>query len=264
MGFVVGKLVWLVLSPGNLLVLILAAGALSLLATRGRRGLSLVVVAAAGFVAFFALPVGDWLLAPLEARFPVPASMSGRVDGIIVLGGAVDETVSAARGRVELNDAGTRMTDAVALVRRYPTARVVLTGGDSHLVENVPAEAGVMRAFFLAEGIDDSRLVLETQSRTTYENALFTRVLVQPKPGETWLLLTSAAHMPRAVGCFRRQGWDVVPYPVDYRTTGNGGFHTDLSLVHQLVLATKALREWVGLVGYRLTDRTDTLFPGPS
>jgi uncharacterized SAM-binding protein YcdF (DUF218 family) len=264
MGFVVGKLVWLVLSPGNMLALILGAGAACMLVSRRRRGLSLVVLAALGFLAFMILPIGDWLMAPLEERFPIPAPMPERVDGIIVLGGAVDEIVSAARGRVELNDAGTRMTDAVALVRRYPSARVVLTGGNNHIVESMPPEAGIMKAFFVAEGVDPVRITLETQSRTTYENALFTHAQVRPNPGETWLLVTSAAHMPRAVGCFRRQGWNVVSYPVDFHTAGNGSFQWDLALTNHLVLATKALREWVGLVGYRLTDRTDSLFPGPS
>jgi uncharacterized SAM-binding protein YcdF (DUF218 family) len=263
MIFLLGKLVWIVASPGNFLALMLAAGTLWLVVSRRRRGLPLVVAATLGFLALMILPIGDWLMMPLEARFPVPAKMPERVDGIIVLGGAVDETVSAARSRVELNDAGTRMTDAVALVRRNPAARIVLTGGNSHLVTDVPAEAGVMKAFFVEEGIDAARITMESESRTTFENAVLTYAQVHPKSGEVWVLVTSAAHMPRAVGCFRRQGWDVTPYPVDFRTTGRAFLGTEPSLVNQLTLATKALREWIGLVAYRITDRTDSLFPGP-
>jgi len=264
MVFLLGKFVWFALSPANFLALLLAAGVLWLVVSRRRRGLSLVLVGALGFLTFLILPVGDWLLLPLEWRFSVPSVMPERVDGVIVLGGAIDEEVSAARRQVELNDSGTRLIEAVALARRYPSARVVLTGGDNHIMEHLPAEAGIMRDFFVAEGIDATRITLETGSRTTYENVVFTYAQVRPESGETWLLVTSAAHMPRSVGCFRRQGWSVVPYPVDYRTAGTISFRPALSLVDQLVLATKALREWIGLVGYRLSDRTDALFPGPA
>ncbi len=261
--FLLGKLVWLVAAPGSLLVLLLAAGVLALMLSRRRHGLSLVVLSLLGFLAVTFLPVGDWAIAPLEDRFPVPVPPPERVDGIIVLGGAVDEVVSAARGSVKLNESGTRMTDAVRVARKYPSARIVLTGGSSSVLETGPAEAGVMQQFFLAEGIDAARITLESKSRTTFENAVFSQALVQPKPSETWLLVTSAAHMPRSVGCFRRAGWNVIPYPVDFRTTGTGTYHTELSLANHLELLTKAAREWIGLVGYRLAGRTDALFPGP-
>jgi uncharacterized SAM-binding protein YcdF (DUF218 family) len=261
--FILGKLVWLVAAPGSFLTLMLVAGVLALILTRRRHGLSLVVLSTLGFLAVIFLPVGDWAVAPLENRFPVPAPPPERVDGIVVLGGAVDEVVSAARGTVKLNESGTRMTDAVMLARRYPSSRIVLTGGDSSVLESAPAEAGVMQQFFLAEGIDAARITLESKSRTTFENAVLSQALVQPKPGETWLLVTSAAHMPRAVGCFRRAGWEVVPYPVDFRTTGTGTHHTEFSLANHLELLTKAAREWIGLVGYRLAGRIDDLFPAP-
>jgi uncharacterized SAM-binding protein YcdF (DUF218 family) len=262
--FLSGKLAWIVLAPGNLLALMLTAGVLWLLVSRRQRGLSLVAASALGFLAFLFLPVGEWLALPLESRFPAPAALPERLDGIVVLGGAVDEMVSTVRGRVELNHAGTRMVDAAALARRYPSARVVLTGGDSRVVGSAPAEAGVMKAFFVAEGIDPARITTESRSRTTFENASFSYALVQPKPGETWVLVTSAAHMPRAVGCFRRQGWSVLPYPADFETAGNGSFHWELSLSDHLAVATRAIREWIGLMGYWLTGRTDALFPAPN
>jgi uncharacterized SAM-binding protein YcdF (DUF218 family) len=263
--FLLGKIGWVVLAPGNFLALMLAAGVLWLLVSRRQRGLSLVAASALGFLAILLLPVGDWLILPLESRFPVPATLPGRVDGIVVLGGAVDTMVSAARGRVELNNAGTRMVEAAALARRYPSARVVLTGGDNNVVgSSALSEADVMKAFFVAEGVDPARIILESKSRTTFENAVFTYALVQPKAGETWILVTSAEHMPRSVGCFRRQGWTVLPYPVDFQTAGNGSFHWELSLAVHLALANMAMREWVGLVGYRLAGRTDALFPAPS
>jgi uncharacterized SAM-binding protein YcdF (DUF218 family) len=261
--FLLGKLAWAVLAPGNFLALLLTTGVLWLLVSRRQRGLWLVAASALGFLAILFLPVGDWLISPLESRFPVPV-LPERVDGIVVLGGAVDEMVSAARGSVELNHAGTRMVDAAALARRYPAARVVLSGGDNKIVgSSALPEAEVMKAFFVAQGIDPARITLESKSRTTFENAAFSHALAQPRPGETWVLVTSAEHMPRAVGCFRRQGWNVLPYPADFKTAGNGSFHWELSLADHLAVATRAVREWIGLVGYRLAGRTDAWFPAP-
>jgi uncharacterized SAM-binding protein YcdF (DUF218 family) len=262
MTTVVGKLFWLVAAPGNFLLWLLILGTLLLLVTRRRRGLGLVAVGTVGFLFIALLPVGQWLLLPLESRFPVPANLPERPDGIIVLGGAIDGVVSTARDRVSFNGAGTRMTDAVPLLRRYPSVRVLLTGGSGYLIADSTPEAEIMKTYFVSEGIDPSRMILETRSRTTYENAVLSRAVVQPKPGETWLLITSAAHMPRAVGCFRAAGWHVVPYPVDYRTTGQVSLASELSLARELAVVNAAAQEWVGLLAYYVMGHTDALFPG--
>lgn len=109
------------------------------------------------------------------------------------------------------------------------------------------------------------RLVLESRSRNTYENAVFTRRMVSPEPGETWLLVTSAFHMPRAKALFDKAGFPTVPWPVDYRTTGREGIGLlrDNPL-DSLQTTTLAIREWTGLLAYRLTGRIDSLFPGPA
>jgi uncharacterized SAM-binding protein YcdF (DUF218 family) len=106
--------------------------------------------------------------------------------------------------------------------------------------------------------------VFEDLSRNTYENAVFTHRLIQPATEERWLLMTSAMHMPRAVGSFRKAGWQVVPYPVDYVTPRDGEFKLGFSLLDGLDALSVGVREWLGLVSYWLLDRTDNLFPGPS
>lgn len=261
MTVLVSQLFWIVAAPGNFLVLLLVLGALRLVASGRCRGLGLVAVAAFGLLAITMLPVGDWLLLPLENRFAASRELPERIDGIVVLGGATDEVVSTARDRVAFNAAGARMTDAVALARRYPSARIVLTGGNNHLADLAP-EAEIMKSFFVAEGVDPARIVLESRSRTTYENAVLSHATVQPKPDEVWLLVTSASHMPRAIGCFRAVGWVVLPYPVDYHTTGRFSLASELSLSGQLVRVNAASKEWMGLLIYYILGRTDALFPG--
>lgn len=263
MLFVLSKLFWIVAQPGNLILLVLVFGVLSLALTRRRRGLAPVALATTAFILCCVLPLGIWAVAPLERRFAPPEPMPERVDGIIVLGGAVDPDTSATHGQVSLNDAAERITEGVALARRYPEARVLLSGGNGTLTATERSEADAMKMLLVADGVAADRLLLEGKSRNTIENAEYSLALAQPKPGETWLLVTSAAHMPRAVGCFRHVGWAVVPYPVDFHV--NDEISPDsFALGVNLSRVDYAMREWVGLVVYRLLGRIDSIFPGPA
>ena len=152
------------------------------------------------------------------------------------------------------------MTTGVELARRYPTARLVFTGGSAGLLGEGPAEAIGARKLWLSLGVPAERMTFEAKSRDTWENALFTRDLVKPKPGETWLLVTSAWHMPRSVGIFRHLGFDVIPYPVAYRTFGNErDFLQPASVIDKVIMLDYSVREWVGLLAYRLAGKTDAL-----
>ena len=124
-------------------------------------------------------------------------------------------------------------------------------------------ETLVARRFFKEIGFDPGRVVYEDQSRNTYENAVMTYDLVRPDPGEMWALITSAMHMPRSVGVFRKAGWMVLPYPVDFKTEGTGQFKYFQGLANGLGTFGAALKEWIGLIGYRVLGRTNSLFPAP-
>ena len=178
--------------------------------------------------------------------------------------------------RIGLIAAAGRVTETAALARRFPAARVVISGGDPSIVPAslpgaipgaVPeamSEAAATRDLLVELGAPAERIELEGRSRNTEENAVFSLAAAQPKPGETWLLVTSAMHMPRAVGCFRRAGWaDITPYPVDYRTSTTIGTGLGLLLADDLVLVNFATKEWLGLVAYYALGRTDALFPAP-
>jgi uncharacterized SAM-binding protein YcdF (DUF218 family) len=262
MVFILSKLFGMVAQPGTLLWLILVAGVIRLRANRRRRGFALLMIATLGFGLIIILPIGDWVIAPLENRFPQPMPLPTRVDGILLLGGAVDVDVTTAHGQVALNEAAERITATLALARRYPAARIVVSGGNGGLASNSPGEAAPTGRLLTEDGLDPARLTLEDRSRTTFENAVLSHDLVQPQAGEVWLLVTSAAHMPRAVGCFRHVGWAVVAYPVDYRA--GAPWWATPGLARHLATLDFALHEWVGLVAYRLLGRIDAAFPGPS
>jgi uncharacterized SAM-binding protein YcdF (DUF218 family) len=260
--FVLSKLLWIIAQPGNLLLLVLALGVLLCWRSGGRRGFPLIVLPTLAFLAVAALPLGEWVAAPLEARFPAMRGFPARVDGIVVLGGAIDTESSVAHGQVALNDAAERITAAAMLARRYPAARLVLSGGNGEILSGRATEASLMAELLSGLGVDRGRFVVEDRSRNTFENAVDSKALVQPEPGQNWLLVTSAAHMPRAMGCFRHVGWAVTAFPVDYHT-GRALTPDRFELADDLALLDHGMREWVGLVAYRLMGRIDSLFPGP-
>ena len=187
--------------------------------------------------------------------------MPDRVDGIVVLGGVVDQFLSEARGQTVIGGAVERITVSARLARQYPDARIVYSGGSGALGRQELKEASYVKPVFAQLGVTSSRLIIEDQSRNTAENATLTKELVKPAPEETWILVTSAFHMPRALGVFRRAGWSVIPYPVDYSTEPDQGFRLTGSLMAGFISFGVSLREWIGLVAYRLTDRTDAFFP---
>jgi uncharacterized SAM-binding protein YcdF (DUF218 family) len=260
MFFLASKLFWLVASPLHLALLGLVAG---LILHKTAFGLPLAG-AAAGLLCLMAFsPLGALLLRPLEDRFPRPAA-SCAPKGIIVLGGSVDERLTRARGAIALNDAGEWLTEGAALARRWPDALLVFSGGSAALLDDSIKEAESARQLWLELGVPEAQMRFEDASRNTYENALFTQRLVDPRRDDCWLLVTSAFHMPRSIGIFRALGMNPVAWPVDYRTSGTGDDYrppADGALAIRNVEV--GLREWVGLVAYRLTGKTGALFPAP-
>jgi uncharacterized SAM-binding protein YcdF (DUF218 family) len=257
-GFVLSKIAWALLSPCTLLALALLLAFLlhrrRPALSRGLVGLSLLFIAALSLT-----PLAHWTIAPLERRFP-PPQLPAKVDGIIVLGGAI-EVEDSRPGQPALNDSAERITALVALARRYPDARLVYSGGSGLVRNQTQREADLARPLFEAMGIAPDRVIYERDSRNTWENAVDSRKLADPRPGQTWLLVTSSWHMPRSVGCFRKAGWTVLPYPVDY--LDNRTQWVGFDVVEPLHALSTAEREWLGLLAYHLMGRTDALFPAP-
>ena len=263
MTFIFGKLVWAVTQPGNLLLLCLLAGMLLLLRGR-RRGELLIVLAAIGLLLLAVAPIGPAMMLLLEQRFPRPPALPDRIDGILVLGGAVDPRISAAYGETVFNGSIGRVLAGVALARHHPEAKLALVGGEGEFFPVGFAEARATQSFVREEGIPAARIVLEEHSRSTHENAVFARELIRPAAGQHWVLVTSAYHMPRAVASFRAVDWPVIPYPVDFKVDPRTGLRANFNLLDGLGTSTLAGKEWAGLVGYRLLGWTRELFPAPA
>lgn len=245
----------IIFTPSNFLILLLVLG-LVLQWTRYRRsGKGLVIAVTVLFLLIFFLPLDEWLGAPLENRFPRPP-WPAHVDGIIVLGGGENPAVFAARGAPGFNPSEGRLVASAELARRYPNAKLIFSGGAAPLTLGQTSEAHVARVIYQQMGMPPSRLILERRSRNTWENFVYSKAIANPKPGETWLVVTSAMHMPRAMGIAARLHWRMLPWPSDYLTTGKEkGMDWNSSVAARLDTIEFAVHEWAGLAAYRLMGR---------
>ncbi|SKA33486.1 YdcF family protein [Consotaella salsifontis] len=263
MFFIVSKIAWFLLQPLAAIIVLAVIGLLLRWLGLTATGTALMTLSFAALIVITLSPVGLLMLGTLEDRFPQP-KLPAEVTGIVVLGGALDTRVGRTRGEVEFNEAADRMTTGVELARRYPKAKLLFTGGVAAVLEDDIPESEPAEEFFTAMGLPRDRLILESRSRNTIENAIFSRKLADPKPGETWVLVTSAFHMPRSVGCFRKAGFEVVPYPVDFRTpSGSVRWRPSSMVTRNVEKVDLALREYIGLVAYWATGRIDSVLPGP-
>jgi uncharacterized SAM-binding protein YcdF (DUF218 family) len=268
-------LIWGLASPSQLLLATTMAGTLLVLATSGRAGppsrwlrigRRLTLVGGVGLLMFGLLPVSHYLAHALETRFPVP-SLPGKVDGIILLAGSERPAVSQEYGEPQTGSHGSRYITALRLADRHPSARVVFTGGarSEPGKGTLETQAAVAAAILGQVGLDPARVVFDEQSRDTCDHPRNVHALVQPQPGETWVVVTSAMHMPRTVACFRAAEWgDVIPYPTDFKVVLGGWDAGTVQVADNLALLDAALHEWIGLAYYRLTGRTQEWFPAPA
>ncbi|AHK43037.1 MULTISPECIES: YdcF family protein [Ensifer] len=263
--FLLSKIFWLVAQPLSLAFFAVLAGLLMTAAGLRRSGVAFGLLGALVlFVSLFTTS-GSYFLQMLEDHFPRPTVPPATLSCVIVLGGAFENEVMASRGGIEFNQAADRFIETAMLAKRYPQARILISGGDGSFSGAYDGDAKASEAFFATFGIGPERLIREEQSRTTFENARNTEALLTANSLANCALVTSAFHMPRSVGLFRKLGLEVTPWPTDYRTSGTvtpGFDFTQPSLNAQL--ATTAVREWIGLAAYYFGGRTDSLLPGVS
>ena len=257
------RLIDIGLSLPTLFVLGTVLGTALLVCGKARAGRRILLGLSALGLGLMIFPADVSVAQRLEDRFPQPRL--DHVDGIVVLGGAVNMSVSLSRDQPVLNQFAERDTELIALMQRFPKAKILFSGGAANPFDQQHKEAEITRRWLDHMGVDTSRIQFEDQSRNTHENAVFSKTLAQPLPGETWLLVTSAIHMPRSVGCFRAVDWPVTAWPVNYLTQAQGrigsAFH--LFTARRLMLSSVSLHELIGLVFYRLEGWTPTLFPSP-
>lgn len=264
MFFIVSKTVGWLLTPTNFVISLTVMGLLLLLTRMAGLGRKVLITAAVLLVTFSVVPVGYWLMVPLEQRFPVWDASRGAPDGIIVVGGSIYPEVSTARGIGVFPAAADRLVTAAELARRYPDVPVIFTGGSATLAVGDEREADFAQGIFVRLGLSPGRVMLERDSRNTAENAQFTARMLAPREEQRWVLIDSAYRMPRTVGLFRAAGFSVEPYPVDWLTQGKTDYwRFGEKPLDNLSRIDNGAREWIGMLANRLTGKSKTMFPAP-
>jgi uncharacterized SAM-binding protein YcdF (DUF218 family) len=262
MFFVLSKVLWFIIQPLNLIALLVIGSVLASWRGKARAARRMAVLAMLGLITPIVLPIDRWLLEPLEQRFSTPNPMPQRVDGIILLGGAQRPSLTAYWLQPELNASAETLTTFLALARRYPQAKLVFSGGSGDIFRQDLSEEQTVRLFLKQQGFDETRVQYENKSRNTYENALFSYRLVEPRQNETWLMITNARTIPRAMGVFRKVGWNVIPMPADHTVVPNGEWQPQFNLALGFAAINEGLHEWLGLVAYYFSGKSNDLFPG--
>jgi len=261
--FTLSKLAWGLLSPTNLIILLVVLGTVLLVLNKINSAKWLLIPTAIISFVLLAYPISDMAMYPLESRFSKPNKLPQNIDGIIVLGGGEELKLSASWNIAELGKGGDRFVAAAILAKHYPNAPIIFTGGSGLLRYELATDQGsISRSLLIAVGIDEHRLIIEADSRNSYENFLMTAPLLPKRQGQ-YLLVTSAFHMSRAVGLARQNMIDVIPYPVDYRSNKPSLRQWDFNLSEHLEVLEPAWREWIGLTVYYWTGKTEEWLPSP-
>lgn len=245
---------WWLLTPSSLVTALLVLSYVAARFRAGRLAAALMFPPVLLLLALLLLPLDQYLAAPLENRYAPPAPLPATVDGVLVLGGSVEWRVTQDRGQLALDAAGERMWAALALARAYPEAQLVFTGLFSDAVQaEWRGRSG--EGLLFAPELAGRQVRFLGEARSTYEEALLAIEQVRPEPGSTWLLVTSALHMPRAHLTFSTQGWTLVPYPVDHRTTARISPRFEVRIGDRLAALDRVVREWGAYLVYRSSGR---------
>ncbi len=217
-----------------------------------RAGKILIGAAVVIFLVLGVFPLGHDALVMLERHYPpFDEQKRGQVAGIILLGGAVETSGIVLHHIPQSNDNADRIVEFIRLARLYPQARLLFTGGTAQILGRGPSEADLIAPMFEILGLGGRQILYEKRSRNTYENAVFSRDLVKPAPGEKWILVTSAFHMPRSVAVFESAGWQVIPAPSDFKTEGTLIFFPrDFDVLTSMKESEIALKEIIGFGAY--------------
>jgi uncharacterized SAM-binding protein YcdF (DUF218 family) len=262
MHFALSKAVGFFSVPSNVIASLAVLG-LVLMVFRRPSGAMVAVGALAAVVVVTLSPLGNMLLTPLEQRFPEMKFPDQGIDGIIVLGGSYDTRIHGYLNTILLQEDSDPMAVIPGLALRYPKAQIVFSGGTDPSSPG-QGEAAFAKQYFVSFGIAADRISIEERSLTTEENARFTAQLIHPWPHSRWLLVTNAFHMPRAMGAFRKAGFNVIPFSVGWRTHGwRDLWWPSAPATENLRRVDVAAHEWIGLLIYRLSGYSDEWFAGP-
>ena len=260
MTFYLSKFLWFVFNPFNLLIIIIIIGYLFNLFNL--KLLSKFFYFFAVFIFFISavMPTGSYLNYLLEKNFHSKNYLPETIDGILILSGATNPYLTKEHNQINFHGSVERLTESVSLIKKYPNAKIIFSGGSGSLKYPSLDHASVAKNFFSNMGIDSSKIYYEKTSHNTYENILFSKRIARPKINEKWLLVTSAFHLNRSLGVSEKLEWIFIPYAVDFNKTKKFSWKLSFNLLSNLLEFQQASHEWAGLLAYYLMGRSDRIF----
>lgn len=217
----------------------------------------LLAIVAVTELGFFSTPIIARSIAQsLEQQYLAKeVSEYDSADVIVVLGGALGAP-DFPRKYLDLSDGADRVLHAMQLYRAEKAKKIIVSGGKLEFLGYHSSEARLMKQLLMLWGVEESAIVLEEESRNSYENAIYTKKLMQNHGYKNILLVTSALHMPRALAVFQRQDVTSIPAPTDYLVTSSEAniFFRLLPSVDALMISTYSLKEYIGRFVYYLRD----------
>lgn len=255
MFFIASKILGVLVAPLNAL-LIVAALAVGLLFTRfSRLARWLLVFCMIPLILVGFTRIADLPLIWLEERYQSPEPLTD-IAGIIVLGGGIGVTGYNHPQDYYIGSWADRLTTGLALKTRFPQARLIYSGGSAKLGASNGTEANAAEKLVVDLYGDNRGMEPENLSRNTWENGVETLKMIGPSVApEKWMLVTSAWHMERAMGVYRKLGFVPVAYPTDYKAAKPEFPYLADSAVDQWDKFSLAVRELIGLLAYRMSDR---------
>lgn len=259
--FYISKLIWLFFSPDSLLLILVVFSLILLYLGKTRLAKITLTITSLLLILIALLPIGEWLLYPLESRFQTNPTLPEKIDGIIVLSGAENSELSSLWEQVELNAAAERDLTFIWLAKKHPNAKLIFTGGSGSLTKQEFKGTDIAKKLFRQLDFNTNKIIFESESRNTYENIIYSKNIFKPNKNESWILITTGWHMPRSVGISCKAGWPVIPFPVDHQTKKGDLFRIDFNLSGNLETLKIGIKEWMGLFAYYLSGKTTSLFP---
>ena len=260
--FFLSKTLWFFFNPINILLFLLLIGIIFHFFDKKKLYKIINIITLILFILIVILPTGKYLLWKLESSYSMPKTLPPDIDGILILGGGVNEILTYQHQQMSLNENVERLTESIDLMRRFPNAKIVFSGGIATLSKPKLTGIDVAKMFYTRMGVDINRIIFEDKSRNTYENFVFSKKFIDNKNNEKWLLVTSAFHMKRAMNVAEKLGLNFISYPVDFSLSKDFNFkywyYANYSAnINYFYFAT---HEYIGLIAYYLTGKSNKIY----
>ena len=260
MSFYLSKIIWVVLNPFNIFILFTIITIISYLISFRKISIAIFLTNSLYLILISFFPIGNYLIYKLEKDYHSNLNTPDSLDGILILGGATNPLMYKEFNQISVNGSAERLIESVSIIKRFKNSKVIYSGGSGVIDRSDLGHAQVAKSFYKKIGLDESRIIYEDNSRNTYENILFAKKIVKPKTNENWLLITSAAHMKRAMLIASKNNWEFIPYAVDFKTFKKFRFLPNLNLLSNINSFQYGSHEWLGLISYYLMNRTNKIF----